>query len=835
MMRELQQDVAYALRTFRRKPGFALVAILTLTLGISANTAIFSVVNTVILRPLKAPDEASLVRFITTTGASTSIAGAQSFDVWRQLSTVFEDVSAHRLEYVNLTEGNEPEQIPVARVTAEFFRLFRSQVLLAGRTFTASEDRPGGPPVAVLSHALWRRRFKNDPAVLGRRVSLGNVPHIVVGVLSPEFDTEQFDPRPDAWVPFQLDARRVDGGNLFTVTARLTPGTTRAAANAQLAVAVAASRRDPRGAVSARTVWSVEPLHDAMVGSVRSSLNLLLVAAGLLLLIACVNVANLLLVRADLRTREMAIRAALGAGRRRILRQLLTESVVLSFISGAIGLVVGIVGVKMLLLMYPSNNPFRLGDTTTVLPRIGTGAAIAVDWRVFAFTVAASIVTGVTFGLMPAVHASRVDLITAMKGVAGGRGGRHSKVGASLVVVEIALALMLLVGAALLIRTSAALRAVDPGFKAESVVTMRTSVTATRFETQAGIAELIRNGATQIRAVPGVVGATATCCMPLETVWQLPFVVSGRPPQTLTRTSGLAFTGFSGWTFVAPEYFNVLRIPIIRGRDFTERDTVGAPGVVIINEEMARRFWPTGDPLNDRLIIGKGMRPEYDQEPIRQIVGIVGNVRDIGLTRPARPAMYVPMAQEPDGVTRLNVRLLPIVWMVRTTTPPLTAATSIEKALQHASGLPVTRIRSMDQIVAESTARSRFDMWLMTVFSGCALLLSAIGVYGLMAFSVQQRTAEIGIRMALGADKNRVRGMVLRQGMVLAVSGIVAGIVLSIAFARVLSGFLFGVAPRDPTVFTTVTLLLGSVAFVAVWLPAQRATRLDPVTALHRE
>ena len=329
--------------------------------------------------------------------------------------------------------------------------------------------------------------------------------------------------------------------------------------------------------------------------------------------------------------------------------------------------------------------------------------------------------------------------------------------------------------------------------------------------------------------------ATATCCMPLETVWQLPFVVSGRPSETLTRTNSLAFTGFAGWTFVAPEYFNVLRIPVIRGRDFTDRDTASAPGVVIINQEMARRFWPTGDPLNDQLVIGKGMRREYDQEPLRQIVGIVGNVRDTGLSRPARPAMYVPMAQEPDGVTTLNVRLLPIVWMVRTATPPLMAATSIEKALQRASGLPVTRIRSMDQIVAESTARSRFDMWLMTLFGGCALLLSAIGVYGLMAYSVQQRTAEIGIRMALGADANSVRNMVLRGGMALATSGITMGVVSSLSFARVLSGFLFGVAPRDPAIFTTVTLLLATVAFIAVWLPAQRATRLDPVTALRQE
>ncbi len=406
---------------------------------------------------------------------------------------------------------------------------------------------------------------------------------------------------------------------------------------------------------------------------------------------------------------------------------------------------------------------------------------------------------------------------------------------ATLVVIEVALALMLVVGAALLIRTSLALGAVDAGFDAHHVVTMRTSVTATRFETRDGIAALTREGAAQIRAVAGVAAATATCCMPLETVWQLPFVVSGRPAETLTRSGSLAFTGFAGWTFVAPGYFDVLKIPVIRGRDFTDRDMAGAPGVVIINQEMARRFWPTGNPLNDRLIVGKGMRPEYDQEPLRQIVGIVGNVRDTGLTRPARPGMYVPMAQEPDGVTTLNVRLLPIVWMARTATPPLVAAASIENALRRTSGLPVTRIRSMDEIVAESTARPRFDMWLMTMFGGCALLLAAIGIYGLMAYSVQQRTGEIGIRMALGADEASVRNMVLRQGMTFAVAGITVGMVLALSLARVLAAFLFGVTPRDPVVFTAVPLVLAGVAFVAVWLPARRAIRLDPVSALRHE
>jgi len=335
--------------------------------------------------------------------------------------------------------------------------------------------------------------------------------------------------------------------------------------------------------------------------------------------------------------------------------------------------------------------------------------------------------------------------------------------------------------------------------------------------------------------VRGVAAATATCCMPLETVWQLPFVVSGRPPETLTRSGALAFNGFAGWTFVAPDYFETLRIPIVRGRDFSAGDTAGAPGVVIINEEMARRFWPSSDPLNDRLIVGKGMRPEYDQEPLRQIVGIVGNVRDTGLTRPARPAMYVPMAQEPDGVTRLNVRLLPLVWMARTSGPAMASAPALARAVEHASGLPVARIRSMDAVVSESTARTRFDTWLMALFGVCALLLAAIGVYGLMAYAVQQRTAEIGIRIALGADPARVRRLVMRQGAVVAVAGIAAGFGASWWLARLLSGLLFGVTPRDPTVFTAAPVVLLAVALGAVWLPARRAARLHPLTALRQE
>jgi len=488
--------------------------------------------------------------------------------------------------------------------------------------------------------------------------------------------------------------------------------------------------------------------------------------------------------------------------------------------------------------VYPETNPFTIGDAA-LLPRIGADpVAVSVDWRVLMFTLLTSIVTGLVFGLLPGLQAARADVSLALKrsGAAAMSGFRGNRGRAALTVVEMAMALMLVVGAALLIRTSLALRAVEPGFDPRNVLTMRMSVGATRFDTRDGISELTRDGVERIRAVPGVRSASTACCMPLETVWQLPFVIAGRPESGLTRVRNLAFHGFGGWTFVSSGYFDVFSIPIVRGRDFNERDNAAAPGVVIINQEMARRFWPTSDPLSDRLIIGRGMRPEYDQDPIRQIIGIVGNVRDTGLTRAPRPAMYVPVAQVPGGVTALNVRLLPIVWIVRTASEPYAFSAPVQNELQRASGgLPLARVRSMDDVVGESIARARFDMWLMTIFGFLALLLAAVGVYGLIAYSVQQRTAEIGIRIALGANASAVRRMVLGQGMTLALTGIALGLASAFALGRLLAGFLFGVTPRDPAVFIAVPAILSLVAFVAVWLPARHATRISPMIALRNE
>jgi putative ABC transport system permease protein len=838
---EIRRDLRHTLRSFAKTPGFTAVVILTLGLGIGATTAVFSVVNAVVLRPLNAPHAERLVRSLSiNNGRPTEMPSAYTLRVWKDLRDVFEDVSAHRLDSVPLMGTSEPEQISVGRVSEPFFRLFGASVI-AGRTFSAEEDRPNGPTVAVLSYGLWVRRFGGDTDVVGQTVALGSVPHTVVGIIGSDFDSEQFEPRPDVWVPLQADPDHFDGASIYQVTARLRPGVTPTMANAALAVEYSrlTTPREGTGAQDTRRGrWIAEPLQTAMVGSARSSLNLLLGAVAFLLLIACANVANLLLARAEQRKRELAIRAAIGAGRRRLVRQLLVESLVLSVLGGAVGLAVSVVATPGLLRLYPGSNPFMLGALGSI-PRIGeAGAAVSVDWRVLAFALLLSIGTGVCFGLMPSRYLGGSDLNPLLQHstIGAGTSGRRLNARALFVIGELALAVILVVGASLLILTSLALRRVDPGFDPENVITMRMAVSGTRFETRAGVSELARAGVERLQAIPGVVRASTTCCMPLETVWQLPFVIASRSGEGLTQAGPMAFHGFGGWTFVSPGYFDVFGVPILKGRDFSFADDASAQGVVIINEAMARRYWPTGDPLNDQLIIGRGMRPAYDQEPVRRIIGIVGNIRDTGLRDAARPAMYVPMAQEPDGVTVVNVKLLPLVWIARTTTDPHLLSGPITSALESSVGqLPVTRIRALTDVVSESTARTRFNTWLMTAFGFCALGLAAIGVYGLVAHWVQQRSREIGLRLALGADGFGIARMVVREGMRLAAIGVGIGIVGALGLAQAIRGLLFGVPANDPIVFVSIPLLLSLVALIAVSIPAWRASRIDPLQALRIE
>ena len=823
-------ELKHCLRRFQQSPGFTISALAALAIGIGGNTAIFSLINTVLLKPLAVPEPDRVVQFLLTTQGNSYPGGSpQDYFLWRNQTHLFRDVSGYRLELMNLTGGPEPEQIAAARVTADFFSLFGAPVL-RGRRFTPEEDRIGSSHVLLLSYGFWQRRFGSDAPIIGKTVVLSGTPYEVIGVLGPTFNPEQFDQRPDVWIPFQMDPNSTEGGCYCRVAGRLMPGVRPDAANANLQLVADQYRREFPRRLGPKTTFAVQSLREAMVGDVRSSLLTLLGAVGFVLLIACTNVANLLLVRATGRRREIAIRLAVGAGRGRVVRQLLVESLMLSLAGGALGLVLGQSSIRALLALYPAN-PLLASVNVLNIPRIGEqGAAIGLDWRVLLFTAAVSTFTGALFGLIPALAASRVDLNTALKDSSNraGAGFRQNRTRSLLVISEMALALVLMIGAALLIRTSIALRAVDPGFDLRHVLITQMSLSGPRFEKTSEVDRIIRNGVERLHALPGVSAAASSCCVPLETVWYLTFVVAGR---SLTGP----FHGYAGWTFISPEFFDAFKIPLLRGRPFNAADDAGAPGVVIINEAMARRFWPNSDPLNDRLIIGRAIRPEYNQDPPRRIVGIVGDIRDAGLKSNPRPAMYVPISQLPDSINALNLRLLPVAWIVRSAVDPHSLEPAIKDGIRQATGLPVTRVRSMNEVASQSTARTQLNMLLMTVFGFFALLLAAIRIYGLMAYSVQLRTQEIGIRLALGAEPGSVRIMLINQGIRLAMCGAAIGLASAFGLTRLIATLLYGVKPRDPIVFLCVPATLILVALSAVWFPARRATRINPVEALRYE
>ncbi len=568
-----------------------------------------------------------------------------------------------------------------------------------------------------------------------------------------------------------------------------------------------------------------------MVGDIRTALIVLMGAVVLVLLIACTNVANLLLVRAVNRSHEISIRAAIGAGRGRIVRQLLTESVLFSLAGGLLGFGLTAIAIRFVIAMSPQLATFTT-EHAIGIPRLGTeGLSVLLDWHVLGFTVGLSLITGLTFGLLPALHGARADLSSGLKagGPILGTGTSRQVVRSFLVTAQISLAIILLIGSGLLIRTFMALHSVKTGFNSDNVLTLRTALNGSEFETRTGLAQLIRQGTERIRSLPGVVAASAACCLPLDLVWQNFFIVQRRP---LTGR----FHGIAGWNFVSPGYFDTFKIPILRGRAFTERDDATAPGVVIINETLARTMWRNGDPLNDRLLIGRGMSPAYEDDPPRQIIGIVGDVRDVALDHNPRPAMYVPMAQVPDRVGASVLRSLPIAWIVRTQGEPYALRSAIENELRFVGrDVPAGRIRPMNEVIADSIARPQFYMALMTMFGTVALLLAATGIYAVMAYSVEQQTKEVGIRVALGAGAKDIQRMVIFQGMRMTAAGIIAGVVAAYGLTRLLTSFLFGVQPHDPPIFIVIPILLSAVTLFAVWFPAKRVSAIDPMRALRHD
>lgn len=820
-METLLSDIRLAVRQLRRSPSFSVAAIAALALGIGVNTAIFTVVDAVLLRPVPFPEPDRLVMFMSTSARGRGTAASPAkFAQWRRETSVVDAVTAMRTGVVNFIDRDAPEQLRSAQVSAAYFGLLGAPIV-GGRSFSAEEDAPKGPKVALISQGLWNRRFGSSPDLVGRTISLSGEPHVVIGIVGDQFRAEDLGRQPDVWTPFQLDPESADQGHYFQAAGRLKPGISIEQAQARLKVSTEEFRARFPDALQADEGLSVDLMRDAFVSNVRQTLGMLTGAVGLVLLIACANVANLLLVRATTRKREIAIRAAVGASRGRLVRQLLTESFVLAGIGGALGLMVGYAGIRALLAI-----------NTAGLPRLGVdGARIAMDWRIVGFTMLATLTTGLVVGLIPALQSSRADLMTTIKESASraGSGLKQNKTRSVLVVVEMPLALVLLVGSALFIRTSVKLNAVDPGFDPNNVLTMRTSLSGPRFTTAAGVEQTVRSVVDRLRSLPGVDVASATCCVPLQGGYGLPMRIVGRP------LDKRPFHGGGSWISASPGYFEVFKVPVKSGRVFNERDDRSTTPVVVINEAMAKQFWKDGDPLNDRLIIGRGVMREFADEPERQIIGVVGDTRLGGLRNDPGPAMYVPQAQMTDAANALNVGLTPMAWIVRTKVAPATLSTAVQEQLRQITGLPVTDVEVMSRVVSQSISRHRFNMLLMTIFAAAALLLAAIGIYGLMAYSVEQRTQEIGIRLALGAAIGRVRRMIVVQGMMLALAGVAIGLASAFGLTRFIASFLFGVQPWDPLVFAGIPLLLTAVALVAVWLPALRASRISPLIALRSE
>jgi predicted permease len=816
-------DLRYAVRTARRNIGFTAIALAALALGIGANTAIFTVVDAVLLQPLPYPQPDRIMKlgrqFRTGVGYSNSI---PKYMAWRQ-NEVFDAMALYDFGALAMNVGSSdpPQTVKGLRVSADYFKVFGVSPV-AGRTFSQEEDLPNGPAVAVISYNVWQARFGGGNDVVGRPLVLNGVSYTVVGVLSRGF---QPDPEADVWMPLQADPNSTNHGHYLNVAGRLKPGVTVAAAQAQMKIVGDRYRKANPKWMDAEESVAVVPLRDATTGEVRTALLVLFGAVALVLLIACANVANLLLARAAGRQRELAIRSAMGADRRRVVRQLLTESVLLAGCGGVIGLALGVAGVRGLLLLVPGDIP-RVTDAS--------GAAIvtpSLDWRVMAFTIGVSLLTGLLFGLFPALHTSKPDLVSTLKEASGrsGTGARHTRIRSGLVVAEMALALVLLVGAALLIRSFVGLRSVDPGLDPHNVFTFQTSLAGSAYSTTASVSNFTTQVVQRIEALPGVEAAASTIVLPVEAGIDLPFTIIGKPP-----ASG-EFNGDEQWRSVSPHYFRVFKIPLLRGRAFSETDTGGSARVVIINDAMAKKYWKQEDPLGQMIVIGKGLGPQFE-EPARQVVGIVGNVRENGLGNADVGVMYVPQSQMTEGLTALANSVIPLSWCVRTAADPSSLRVAIERELHGVDGqMPISRQRLMTQVLSGASARQSFNMVLLSIFAGVALMLAAIGIYGLMSYSVDQRTQEIGIRMALGADAGRMLRVVLREGMTLGVLGVVLGLLLAYGLTRLLASLLFGVKASDPFTFAAVAGILTMVALVATYIPARRVTGIDPANALRYE
>jgi predicted permease len=817
----LLQDVRYGLRTLARDPGFTAVAVIALAIGIGANTAIFSVVNGVLLRPLPYREPDRLVRLSETSPDFASMAIAYpNFVDWKEHSRSFEGLAAFRSEDSDVSGRGEPEHLSGKMVSADFLRVLGVHTV-AGRDFDAASDGLGAAPVVLIGGGLWSRRFGSSPAAVGSALTLDGRSFTVVGVVPDDF---RFEGRADFYTLLEqrddalVRSREMHPG--LRAVGRLAPGVTRAQAQSELS-AIAARLAEAYPKSNARHGVVIEPLAGAIVGNVRPTLLVLLGAVGFVLLIACTNVANLLLARFTRRRKELATRLALGAARARVVRQLLTESAVLSLAGGFVGLAIAWLGTRAVLAAVPGG-----------LPRM---ESVGMDGWVLAFTLGLSLATGVVFGLAPALQVSATDLHETLKEGSRGSSTGHRRLRSVLVASEVAAALVLLAGAALMLRTLWSLGRVRAGFEPDHVLTFSLSLSPASLGSSDRILQAFDETVGRIEAVPGVRTATVTSLLPLSgRDSEIPLYVEGRPRPTSQ--------GDMSWALLYatdPGYLEAMGIPLVRGRFLEPRDMRRGSHVAVIDEVMARAYFPNEDPLGRALVLADmsgALGPEASVP--MEIVGVVGHVSHWGLDRDAtarvRSELYVPLSQVPPQFMKGIARSCTFV--VKTAADPLATLPAVRRAIREAGNdQPVWQARTMGQIVSDSIADRRFSMLLLGVFAGVALVLAALGIYGLVAYTVAQRTREIAIRMALGAARTDVLKAVAAQGMPPVMGGLAIGLAASYGLTRLMAGMLYGVRAGDPVTLLGVALVLAAVALVATLVPAQRAARVTPAVALRSE
>jgi putative ABC transport system permease protein len=818
-MENLLYDFRFGFRTLIKNPAFSIVAILAIMLGTGANSAIFSVVNAILLRPLAFGEPDRLVMVWgnnVKSGVPQYPLSVLDFLDYREHNQVFEQVASFSYEDFNLSAGEEPEHYPGSIVSANFFSLLGVNPTV-GRAFAPEEDQAGADRVVILSNGLWKRRFGADPNLIGQTILLNGASFTVVGVMPSSFQSPNAQDNPQIWVPMSFD-----GGDPFRIpasaggsefknrthrfligVARLKPGVTISQAQADMET-VARQIEQQYPDINTGLSVNIVSLHKQIIGNIKPALLVLLVAVGSVLLIACANVANLLLARAAGRQKEFAIRAALGAGRLRLIRQLLTESLLLALIGGALGLLFAFAGIKLLLSLNPPNIP-RLGE-------------INVDGRVLGFTLLVSILTGIVFGLVPALQASRPDLNETLKeGSRGSTGGRgRQQVRGLIVISEIVVTTVLLIIAGLMIKSFWSLQNVNPGFNPANTLTMMVNLAPAKYSETHQVRDFYDLLLKRIETLPGVQSVGAVTNLPLtSTVVRFRFTIDGRPPATpgerLVATTGA----------VNSNYFRAIGIPLLKGRYFTEQERDKSPPVIIINDTMARRHWPGEDPIGRRVTL-----PSLGGIS-REIVGVVGDIKHSGLDTESGAQMYLPYPQQPWNFMSL---------VVRAQSDPTKMAGAVRHEI---SALDTNQsaydVKTMQQVVSESVSQPRLYTVLLGVFAAVAMLLAAVGIYGVMNYLVTQRIHEIGIRMALGAQASHIFKMIVGQGMLLVLIGVVAGLVAAFLLTRIMESLLFGVSARDLATFMGIPIVLAVVAFLSIYVPARRAMRVNPMVALRQE